>query len=81
MQNPSYATKWPREKLEMEFQAVPYEPYWKVKRQLFEILCEVNDARKAAGKDQLPYRVVHSMKRQQIFPFGKPDEVTGEVAA
>ena len=64
----------------MEFQAVPYAPYWKIKRQLFELLCEVNDARKTAGKERLPYRVVHTMKRQQMFPFGKLEQ-DGEVAA
>ena len=36
------------------------QSYWKVKRQLFEILCELNDVRKTAGKERLPYRIVHS---------------------
>lgn len=65
----SYATRWKRGRLEMEFRAVPYEPYWMVKRQLFSILCEVNERRKTSGRDQLPGKLVHKMKRQQVFPF------------
>jgi len=76
----AYATKWDADKLAIEFNSVPYAPYWKVKRQLFEILSDVNAARKAAAKQQLPYKVVHSMKRQQVFPFGK-QSAEGEVAA
>ena len=66
----TYATKWKRSKLEVEFRSVPYRPYWAVKRQLFDILCDVNEARKKAGLDELPFRVVHGLKRDQIFPFG-----------
>jgi hypothetical protein len=65
----TYATKWSSEKLAIEFRRTPYEPYWAVKRQLFEILCEVNRLRHTASLDKLPYKVVNTLKRDQIFPF------------
>ena len=37
------------------------------------VLPNVNDVRKKAGKDQLAYAVVHSMKREQVFPFGRSE--------
>lgn len=79
----TYATKWKRDKLESEFRSVPYQPYWAVKRQLYSILCDVNYARRQAGLEQLSRRVVQSMKRDQVFPFGRPEaeETLGDLEA
>ena len=77
----TYALNWKREKLELEFRTVPYVPYWMVKRQLFRILREVNEVRKTAGKDQLPFSVVNKLKRDQVFPFGRPEAEREKQAA
>ena len=51
-----------------------------VKRQLYAIVCEVNDRRKGAGLEPLPPSVVHRMKRRQVFPFRPSADATHEVA-
>ena len=77
----TYATKWKTEKIAIELRSVPCQPYWAVKRELFSILCAINDARHTAGLEKVPYRVVQGIKRDQIFPFGEPDEGRASNAA
>ena len=59
------------ENLAYEFANTGFLPYAPVKRQLVRIIKDVNKARAVAGcTEQIPYRVVLGLKRQQISPFG-----------
>ena len=69
------STHCPAAKVKAELEAVPYVPYRGAKQQLLWILGRVNRVRKAQGLEQVPYKVVLGMRRQQVFPFGKPEGV------
>lgn len=51
-----------------EFYAAPFEPYSTVKRQMFNILWEVNRLRKVAGFEQIPSSAIW-LKRRILPPF------------
>jgi len=51
-----------------EFYGLSFEPYGPIKRQLFSILGEVNDARRAAGFSRIPKTAVW-LKRRYVKPF------------
>lgn len=53
------------------FQDFPYEPYWKIREQLFAMLRAVNAARKTAGLSQLPEDVLR-LKRHKVKVFDAP---------
>ena len=56
--------------LAYEFAHTGFAPYQAVKRQLVRIIKDINQARRLAGCDeQLPYRIVLGLKRQQLSPF------------
>ena len=64
------ATHRSRQSLEYELTQAGYIPYQPVKRQLVRIIKDVNQARRVAGcSEQIPYRTVLRLKRQQISPF------------
>lgn len=50
------------------FQAIPYEPYAPVRRQLLELVRAVNRARRAAGFEPVPWECLR-MKRRPVRPF------------
>ncbi|MEM7313568.1 MAG: hypothetical protein AAF497_10500 [Planctomycetota bacterium] len=76
------ATRRSADNLAFEFTNSGYVPYAPVKRQLVRIIKDVNKARQVAGcGDQIPYRVVLGLKRNQIMPFGKTADNTGRLAA
>lgn len=56
------------ETLISEFYAAPFEPYSPVKRQMFNILREVNRLRKVAGFEQIPSSAIW-LKRRVVTPF------------
>jgi len=57
------------ERLGAELWRVPFEPYAPVRRQLLNILRAVNEVRKAAGFEKLPYSVLR-YRRRIVKPFG-----------
>jgi len=62
--------------LAYEFANTGCLPYAPVKRQLVRIIKDVNKARVVAGcSEQIPYRVVLGLKRQQISPFKGNDRL------
>ncbi len=62
-----------KETLISEFYAAPFEPYSPVKRQMFNILREVNRVRKVAGFEQIPSSAIW-LKRRICSPFSCPIE-------
>jgi len=62
------ATRRRADALIAEFYAAPFEPYAPVKRQMFNILREVNRKRKTAGLSQLPSSAIW-LKRRIVKPF------------
>ncbi|MBX3412595.1 MAG: hypothetical protein KF708_07900 [Pirellulales bacterium] len=65
------ATHRRAETLAAELWRVPFEPYAPVRRQLLNILRAVNQTRKLAGFERLPYSVLR-YKRRIVRPFGEP---------
>lgn len=57
-----------------EFYAAPFEPYSPVKRQMFNILREVNRTRKTAGLTLLPSSAIW-LKRRIVKPFEPAESV------
>ena len=57
-----------KESLITEFYAAPFEPYSPIKRQIFNILREVNRVRKVAGFEQIPSSAIW-LKRRILKPF------------
>ena len=57
-----------KETLISEFYAAPFEPYSPIKRQMFNILREVNRVRKVAGFEQIPSSAIW-LKRRILKPF------------
>src|SRR5262249_43009442 len=51
-----------------ELQALPFEPYAPVRRQLFIVLRAVNRARAAAGFQPVPWRALR-LRRRIVKPF------------
>lgn len=62
------ATRRRADSLIAELYAAPFEPYSPVKRQMFNILREVNRKRKTAGLVQLPSSAIW-LKRRIVKPF------------
>jgi len=62
------------EQLITEFYNAPFEPYSPVKRQMFNILREVNRKRKTAGFSQIPSSAIW-LKRKIVTPFSS--EIAG----
>jgi hypothetical protein len=63
------------ENLAYEFTHTGFLPYQPVKRQLVRIVKDVNQTRSVAGcAEQIPYRVVLGLKREQILPFAGSDQ-------
>ena len=63
-----------------EFYGAPFEPYSPIKRQMFNILGEVNRRRKTAGLIQIPSSAIW-LKRRIVKPFEPPAEATEIKAA
>jgi len=57
-----------KETLISEFYAAPFEPYAPIRRQMFNILREVNRVRKVAGFEQIPSSAIW-LKRRILSPF------------
>ena len=57
-----------KETLISEFYAAPFEPYAPIRRQMFNILREVNRVRKVAGFEQIPSSAIW-LKRRICSPF------------
>jgi hypothetical protein len=76
------ATHRGQDNLSYEFAHTGYVPYQPVKRQLVRIIKDVNKVRSVAGcSEQIPYRVVLSLKRQQLSPFAGEGTVNLDSAA
>ena len=60
-----------KESLVREFYCSPFEPYATIRRQMFNILREVNRRRKRAGYELVPTTAVW-LKRRIVKPFGAP---------
>jgi len=76
------ATHRTRESLEYEFSHTGFVPYQPVKRQLTRIVKEVNEARRVAGSsEQIPYRTVLWLRREQISPFASVETRTSMTTA
>ncbi len=58
--------------LAAELWRVPFEPYAPVRRQLLNVLRAVNEVRKKAGFERLPYSVLR-YKRRIVKPFERPE--------
>ena len=67
-----------KETLISEFYAAPFEPYAPIRRQMFNILREVNRVRKVAGFEQIPSSAIW-LKRKVVKPF--MTESTAPIAA
>jgi hypothetical protein len=65
------ATRWSANRLCLEFYRLPFEPYAPIRRQLLRLLREVNNRRKRAGLELLPFEVL-PMRRRVVKPFGPP---------
>jgi hypothetical protein len=65
-----HATKRSAEGLAKAFYDLPFEPYYLVRRQEFNILRAVNRHRKAAGLPLLPKECIW-LKRRPLKPFGE----------
>ena len=61
----SHSEAW----LSDQFWYVPYEPYAPVRKQLLELLRQVNAVRSAVGKSKLPSRVIRTRQRR-VKVFG-----------
>jgi hypothetical protein len=70
------ATRRSAQSLARAFYELPFEPYYLVRRQEFNILRSVNRRRKAAGLPLLPKECIW-LKRRPVRPFGEgvPDGV------
>ena len=76
------ATRRSPQNLGYEFANTGFIPYQPVKRQLVRMIKDVNKARKLGGcSDQIPYRVVLGLKRNQVSPFAKDETSNLESAA
>ena len=58
------------EELIQEFRCLPFEPYALVRRQLMNILRDVNRTRRAAGKGPIPIEALR-LKRRILNPFAE----------
>lgn len=68
------------ENLTREFQRLPFEPYARVRKQYFTILKMVNEKRKQAGFEWVPFRALR-LYRRTVKPFGEePPREMGEAA-
>ena len=78
------ATKRRASDLRAEFWNVPFEPYGPVRKQLFGILKEVNELRKATGMERVPASAVRKYRRL-VKPFepvdGPKERPRGKVPA
>ena len=63
------ATRWSAERLARAFYELPFEPYYLVRRQEFNLLRAVNRRRKEAGLPLVPKECIW-LKRRPIKPFG-----------
>src|SRR5690606_11350539 len=66
-----------RDALIDEFFRSPFEPYAPIRRQMFNILREVNRRRKKAGYELVPKSAIW-LKRRVVKPFEQPMPVGGE---
>lgn len=62
-----------RDALIQEFYRAPFEPYAPIRRQMFNILREVNRRRKRAGYDRVPNSAIW-LKRRVVKPFEDGDK-------
>ena len=65
------ATRRSVERLAKAFYDLPFEPYYLVRRQEFNLLRAVNRRRKAAGLPLVPKECIW-LKRRPVKPFGQP---------
>ncbi len=63
------------ENLSNDFARVPYARYAKVRRQLLDILRNVNEARARMGYEPVPYQALR-LRRKIIKPFGELEGLT-----
>lgn len=69
------------ERLQKEFQRIPFEPYAPVRRQLLNVLRAVNRAREAAAFEALPTAALY-LRRRIVKPFGEHySSIMGKEAA
>lgn len=54
-----------------ELQALPFEPYAPVRRQLLQLVRAINRTRRAAGFDPITFEAVR-LRRRIVRPFGSP---------
>ena len=64
-----------RDSLIQEFYRAPFEPYAPIRRQMFNILREVNRRRKRAGYDPVPTSAIW-LKRRVVKPFEEPEALS-----
>jgi hypothetical protein len=62
------ATRWSVTRLGLEFYRLPFEPYAPVRRQMLQLLREVNARRKRAGLPPVPHEVL-PLRRRIVRPF------------
>lgn len=65
------ATRWSADRLARAFYELPFEPYYLVRRQEFNLLRAVNRRRKAAGLPLIPKECIW-LKRRPAKPFELP---------
>lgn len=70
------ATRWSVARLASAFYELPFEPYYLVRRQEFNLLRAVNRRRKAAGLPLVPKECIW-LKRRPVKPFGDPSQHVG----
>lgn len=68
------ATRRSAESLAKAFYELPFEPYYLVKQQEFNLLRVVNRRRKAAGLSLVPFECIW-LKRRPVKPFGETRRV------
>lgn len=68
------AGRYSTERVALELYQFPFEPYAPVRRQMLRLLRTVNQARKQAGREQLPYSVL-PLRRRIVRPF-EPEQAT-----
>jgi hypothetical protein len=56
------------EKVLLDFYRFPFEPYAPVRQQMLNLLRAVNNARKRAGQEQIPYKAI-PLHRRVVRPF------------
>jgi len=73
------ALRWDVEQLIQLFQVLGFAPYARVRRQLLKLLSHVNDRRRRAGLESVPWSAVR-WRRRSVSPFVRADCVVPGIA-